>query len=194
MDVFTLSGLLGLVLYLGAYGALQMGWVDAGHYRYAALNMLAAGLVLLGVFAHLNPGWAVVPILWIALSAAGLIRLWQINQLLEFTDFERDFMKTKLKSLSQREARRLLDEGRWVEGWRGQEMAREGDEIGKLFYLSRGEADIIVAGAPVARIGAGSFIGELTVFDGGPANASVVLARPSTYFEIPADRDRKSVV
>lgn len=187
MDVFTLSGLAGLVIYLGTYGALQMGWMRSDRYRFAALNILAAALVLLGVFANLDPGWAVVPVLWIALSAVGLIRLWQINQLLEFTDFEREFMQTKLKALSAREARRMLDEGRWVEGWRGQNMARQGDEIGKLYYLSRGEADIIVDGAPVARIGAGSFIGELTVLEGGPANASVVLSRPSTFFEIPAD-------
>ena len=45
-------------------------------------------------------------------------------------------------------------------------------------------------GAPVARIGAGSFIGELTVLEGGPANASVVLSRPSTFFEIPAQNLR----
>ncbi len=190
MDVFTLSGLTGLVIYLGTYGALQMGWMRADRYRFAALNILAAGLVLLGVFAHLDPGWAVVPVLWIVLSAAGLVRLWQINQLLEFTDFEREFMQTKLKSLSLREARQLLDEGRWVEGWRGQKMAQQGEEIGKLYYLSRGEADIIVDGAPVARIGAGSFIGELTVLEGGPANASVVLSRPSTFFEIPSQNLR----
>ena len=191
MDVFTISGLLGLALYLGGYGALLMGWVTSDTYRYAALNVLAAGLVLLAVFAHLDPGWAVVPILFRVLSAAGLVRLWQINQLLEFTDFERDFLKTKLRTLSVRNARRLLDEGRWVEGWRGQDMARQGEEIGKLYYLSRGEADIIVDGAPVARIGAGSFIGELTALGGGAANASVVLSRPSTYFEVPVDALRR---
>lgn len=190
MDIFTLSGVLGLALYLGAYGSLLMGWISAENYRFAALNVLAAGLVLLAVFAHLQPGWAALPILWIAFSVAGLVRLWQINQLLEFTDFERDFLRNKLHDLSPREARRLLDEGRWLEGWRGQEMAQQGQEIGKLYYLSRGEADIIVDGAPVARIGPGSFIGELTVLGGGPANASVILSRPSTYFEIPADRLR----
>ena len=99
MDIFVFSGLLGLILYIGAYGGLQIGWVSSENYRFAALNILAASLILLAVFAVLDPGWAILPIAWIAFSAVGLIRLWQLNQLLEFTDFERDFLTTRLKGL-----------------------------------------------------------------------------------------------
>jgi signal-transduction protein with cAMP-binding, CBS, and nucleotidyltransferase domain len=53
-----------------------------------------------------------------------------------------------------------------------------------LIYLASGEAEVTLRGRPIAQCTSGSFIGEMSCFDGSPANATVSLRQPSRYFLI----------
>ena len=63
-------------------------------------------------------------------------------------------------------------------------LVAEGERLGGLIYLTSGEAEVTLRGRPIAQCTSGSFIGEMSCFDGSPANATVSLRQPSRYFLI----------
>jgi hypothetical protein len=54
IDYYQIAGYGGVVFYLSSYGLLQMGVLRVNSYTYAALNMLAAALVLVSLFRNWN--------------------------------------------------------------------------------------------------------------------------------------------
>lgn len=54
IDYYQIAGYGGVVFYLSSYGLLQMGVLRGNSYTYAALNMLAAALVLVSLFRNWN--------------------------------------------------------------------------------------------------------------------------------------------
>lgn len=61
---------------------------------------------------------------------------------------------------------------------RGRVLCREGEIGRECFVIVHGEAAVTVAGSEVARLGDGSFFGEIAVLDGGTRTASVTAATP----------------
>src|SRR5262245_51771830 len=55
----------------------------------------------------------------------------------------------------------------------GRVMCREGAAGRECFVIVAGEAAVTVAGVEIARLGGGSFFGEMAVLDGGPRTATV---------------------
>jgi CRP-like cAMP-binding protein len=55
----------------------------------------------------------------------------------------------------------------------GQLMCREGDVGRELIMIVEGEASIDRGGVEIATVGAGAFIGEMSLLDGGPRSATV---------------------
>ncbi|HEX3898213.1 MAG TPA: cyclic nucleotide-binding domain-containing protein [Mycobacteriales bacterium] len=55
----------------------------------------------------------------------------------------------------------------------GQLMCREGDVGRELIMIVAGEATIDRGGVEIAKVGAGAFIGEMSLLDGGPRSATV---------------------
>jgi CRP-like cAMP-binding protein len=47
-----------------------------------------------------------------------------------------------------------------------------------FFLLMQGEVDIDVQGRPIDHLGPGQFFGEISMFDGGPATATVTTTTP----------------
>lgn len=72
-------GLVGVAFYLGAYAALQMGFVRGTGYTHAVLNIVAAGSV--------------------AISLAGIARVFLMTHMVRFTDEEAIFYRSKLPAL-----------------------------------------------------------------------------------------------
>ena len=70
-----IAGLLGVVLYVGAYAALQTGLLRSNGYSYAAANLAAAAMVLLSLSQDFNLSAAMSQIIWIFLSVFGMIRM-----------------------------------------------------------------------------------------------------------------------
>ncbi len=71
---YDLVGLLGVLLYVGSYSALQLGRMDGNSLRYCVLNGCAATLVLISLFYNFNLASAVIQVVWITVSLLGVYR------------------------------------------------------------------------------------------------------------------------
>lgn len=103
------------------------------------------------------------------------------NHAARFTADERAFYETAVPMLEPADARRLLHAGRWVEAAAGTVLAREGEVVPDLAFIVAGEVAVVVGGQTVGRVGAGGFIGEISMSTGGPATATAVAATPIRY-------------
>lgn len=78
MDYATFStaiGLLGVALYLGSYGALQLGMLRGNRELYVFLNMAAAACVLFDLQRNFNLPSVLIQVSWIIISLIGLLRI-----------------------------------------------------------------------------------------------------------------------
>ena len=64
IDYYQVAGYGGVAFYLGSYGLLQLGVLRGNSYTYAALNLLAAALVLVSLFRNWNLFSAIIQISW----------------------------------------------------------------------------------------------------------------------------------
>lgn len=72
MSLYQVIGLMGFLAYLGSFAALQMKLLDGNGVRYAALNILAACLVLISLTEAFNLASALIQISWILIGICGL--------------------------------------------------------------------------------------------------------------------------
>lgn len=70
-------GIGGTVLILGAYLALQAGWLRADGAAYSLVNMAGALMVILSLTAAFNSAALILEIAWVLISLIGLYRLWR---------------------------------------------------------------------------------------------------------------------
>jgi hypothetical protein len=183
---FEVMGFLGVTLYLGSYAALQTGRIRGAGYTYALLNLLAAAFILASLTAEFNLWSAIIQISWIVISIVGMTRYYLLTSRARFSQEEQDLIAAWFPDLAPPDARQLLSAGTWVDADAGIQITTQGEEIGFLYFLSDGMADVSASGKPVGTLVAPSVIGELTCFDGGPASATVTLARKARYFAVDA--------
>jgi CRP-like cAMP-binding protein len=183
---FTAAGALGAVLYLGAYAALQLGFIRGDGYAFPALNLIASVCVLTSLSAWFNPFSAFIEVSWLLLSLFGLARLWLLTRGLTFTEEERAFLDAALPGLSRLTARRFLSKGEWQTLQPGTVLTREGAPVDRLTYIASGSASVAHGGTEVATIPEGLFVGELGVLSRAPATATVTVTAPTRAFVIAA--------
>jgi hypothetical protein len=73
-DPFTLAGMVGTALIVGAYFANQQGWVDSHDWRFPFVNLIGALLILASFTVAWNLPAAVIEVFWAAISLYGLAR------------------------------------------------------------------------------------------------------------------------
>jgi len=87
-------------------------------------------------------------------------------------------------------ARRLIDEGHWLDAQRGDVLVVQAQAAPCLFFLATGAAEVICEGVVIGHCAAGDLVGEATVMDGGSATATVRLATNARLWFVPAERLR----
>ncbi|MEQ8602689.1 MAG: cyclic nucleotide-binding domain-containing protein [Marivibrio sp.] len=181
-----IAGAVGVGLYLASYAALQFGVIRGQSYTYPALNLFAAGFVLVSLAQSFNMASAVIQTCWIVISAIGIARIFFLSRRVRFSDEERIFLQHKMPNVPTHLARRFLDSGMWCDLEAGAELTHEGMPVERLVYIADGEAAVVADGRTVGTVRADSLIGEITSVTGEPATASATLTRASRCFCIDA--------
>lgn len=73
ISIYELSGLIGVVFYLGSYAALQFKLLDSDDIQYPLFNFAAASFVLFSLQESFNMSSALIQVSWIAISGYGII-------------------------------------------------------------------------------------------------------------------------
>lgn len=189
--LFEVAGLLGVLLYIGSYAALQTGFIRGHGYLYASINLAAASCVMISLAGAFNLSSALIQGAWIIISIVGITRIFLLHRRMHFSTDEADFLQKALPALPRDRGRALLDQGFWLNAAAGTVLTRENVAISHLYYLADGEASVEAGGATIASIKPNNFIGEITYLTGAPANGTVSLTKPSFYFAIEAKKLRR---
>lgn len=179
------AGLAGVVLYLGSYAALQAGFIRGSSYLYAALNAAAAALVLVSLTRDFNLSSAIIQVAWITISIVGMARLYYVRNWTRFDSEDMQLLAAKFPHLPNDMATRLIRSGKWLDLEEGTVLTRDGLPNDHFYYLANSPAHIERDGQRIATCEPGDFVGEITCFDGRPANGTVSLAAPARVFAIP---------
>jgi hypothetical protein len=189
--VHDAAGVLGAAVYLGSYGALQLGFLTNRGCAYPALNLVAASLMLTSLMGSFNPWSATIEACWILFSIIGLARWYFLTSGLRLSDEERMLVDTAFPGLEPYLARRVLAAGHWGDAAEGTVLTQEDMAVEALVYLASGEATVRVGGREVGLCGPGTLVGELGVSSGKPAIATVVVSRPAQIFSVSAESLRR---
>lgn len=172
--------MLGLyvAIFAAALGALVARARLASHLLLALAG--AAGLAY-GIEAHGMLG-AILPILILIVASVQAASVLSANRAADFNADEQAMASGPLGRLGRAQARRLIDQGIWMEGRPGDVLIREGEGAAQLFYLASGAAEVHSRGNLVGKIGAGQLVGEATVLGDVAAIATVTLTEPSRFW------------
>jgi hypothetical protein len=74
MDPYTVSGIIGAACFIAAYFGTLQGWLEPTNWRFPAINLLGALLVLVSLIDAWNLPSVVLECFWGAISVYGLVR------------------------------------------------------------------------------------------------------------------------
>ena len=74
MNIFEVAGIIGFFAYMGSYSLLQFGIIRGDSITYAAMNLVAALLIMISLSHSFNLGSALIQTTWITLSVIGICR------------------------------------------------------------------------------------------------------------------------
>jgi len=175
-----------MTLTLGLYIAIFAAALAALLARSRLVNHLLLGLagvfgLLYGLSAH-GPLAIVLPFLILIVAGVQAASVLGADRAARFTPEEDAMRNGPLAGLGRAQARRLIDQGFWIDGRPGDILIREGERAAQLFFLASGSADVHSRGHLVGRIGAGELMGEATVLGESAAIATVTLTAPARFW------------
>ena len=175
-----MTAMLGLyiLIFAAALGALLARSRLAGHIMLGVAGL--AGLFY-GAYQHGLLG-TILPFLILIIAAvqasSGLIA----NRAAKFNAVEQKMLAGPLAGLGRAQARRLIDQGIWMDGRVGDVLIHEGAAAAQLYYIASGAADVHARGKLVGRALPGQLVGEATVLGEAAAIATVTLTEPSRFW------------
>ena len=132
-------GTLGVILYLGAYGALQAGLIRGSSLTYTLLNLCAAASVLFSLMETWNLYSALIQGFWIAISIMGIGRRLWLRSRRSFDDETMAFLRLHLPTLPLFEAHRLMRHAFMARPSFGHRAGAAGAERGCAHLSGRGQ-------------------------------------------------------
>lgn len=173
---------LALGLYLGIFAAIIVALIS----RSRLVNHVMLGVsglfgLLYGLDAHVTLG-IVLPALILIVAGVQVASVLGANRAARFTDEEKQMIDGVLSGLGRAQARRLIDQGLWIDGREGEVLIREGHPAAQLYFLASGGGDVHSRGNLVGRVVPGQLIGEATVLGEADAIATITLTQPSRFW------------
>lgn len=175
-----------MTVMLGLYVAIFAAALGALLARSRLVNHLMVGLagglgLVYGLWQH-GLFAAILPFLILIVAGVQAASVLAANRDAKLNAEEQAMADGALVGLGKAQVRRLIDQGIWIEGRRGDVLIREGESAAQLFYLAAGTADVHSRGHLVGKIGPGELIGEATVLGEAAAIATVTLTQPSRFW------------
>ena len=177
-------GVLGVLIYVGAYFCLQIGLLKGDDYKFSLLNLLASACILASLFRDYNAYSTTVEITWSIISIIGLTRLYLVHKLIRLSEEEAKVAGILVRRLKKDRVRKLLKIGAFVDAAPGTEIVAEGQPVRQFSVIVNGRCRIEKGGEEVAAVGSGAMLGEVTYASGAPATATVIVDAPSRLFVI----------
>jgi hypothetical protein len=125
---------------------------------------------------------AILPFLILIVAGVQAASVLGANRAAKFDEDERTMLSGPLSGLGRAQARRLIDQGIWMEGRPGDVLIREGEPAAQLYFLASGAGDVHSRGHLVGRVVPGQLVGEATVLGESAAIATVTLTQPSRFW------------
>lgn len=191
VTVYDSIGILGVMLYLVSYAALQFGFIIGRGFLYPGANAIAASLVMVSLLDQFHLPSAIIQAVWITISVTSMVRLYLATRRATFSTEEEEFLSTKHIQLPDYLARKLLDLGEWLNMPAGTVLTEQGKPVSHLYYLSKGRAAAVRNDAFITHFGPKSFVGEFVCLTGEPSLGTVTLSEDSRLFRIESSNLRR---
>lgn len=182
-SVFSTGGLLGHLSYILLIVSMlswKMYWLRVGVIA-SALAGIAYALIILN-----DPVAVFWESLLLIVNLFQLVRLILAERPVSLSEEESKMVRTAFSGLSELDARRLIDQGFWIEREAGTVLIREGTAVDNLYYLSSGMAEVRSRDKIVGHCKFGDLIGEGTILSSDRATGTVTLSKDSRLWCIPA--------
>ena len=175
-----------MTMLLGLYLAIFAMALGALLSRGRLANHLLLGLAgLFGLLYALQTHGllgAILPFLILIVAGVQAASVLGANRAAKFDDDEKAMLSGPLAGLGRAQARRMIDQGMWIEGKAGDVLIREGEPAAQLYFLASGAADVHSRGNLVGRVVPGQLVGEATVLGESAAIATVTLTQPARFW------------
>lgn len=171
-----------LGIYIALFGAILLSTIVRSRLASQLLLGTAAALGLMYGWSAHGALAIVFPFLVLLVAGVQAASILSADRLVEFSSEETVMHEKALPRLGRAQARRLMDQGFWMDGRPGDVLIQEGEKAGQLYYLASGTADVRVDGRLVGEIGSGQLVGEATVLGETAAIATVTLTQESRFW------------
>jgi hypothetical protein len=171
-----------LGLFIGIFAAVLVALIARSRMVAHVMLGIAGALGLAyGASAH-GMMSVILPFLILIIAGVQVASAIGANRAAKFSAEEQAMTEGPLAGLSKSQARRLIDQGMWMDGRPGDVLIREGEPAAQLYYIAKGGGDVHARGHLVGRIVPGQLVGEATVLGEEAAIATVTLTEPSRFW------------
>ncbi|HEV8392518.1 MAG TPA: cyclic nucleotide-binding domain-containing protein [Dongiaceae bacterium] len=142
-------------------------------------------VIVSGNTLYTGIGWDAI---FIAINLLHLARLTRERLRMRLASDDRDLLRASFEGLDDSQIGMLLNSASWHKMPSGEQLTVEGMPVPALMLIAAGQVSVAVGDAIVARMGPGSFIGEMAFLTGGSASATVTATHPTRVMKIEQSR------
>lgn len=138
IDLRDILGPIGVIGYIGAYLALQLGFIKGDGYQFPVVNLIASLAILISLTRDLNLDSAVIEIAWTTISIIGIARLNFVHRFVNLTNEQAEVAQYIAPNLKKDQPQKLFRLGRFVEAEVGYFVAAQGLRVTEFAILVNG--------------------------------------------------------
>ena len=146
---------------------------------------IAYFVLVSGTALYTGIAWDAV---FIAINLFHLLRLTRERMRVRLAADDHDLLRSLFDGLDDSQIGMLLNSASWHKVPVGEQLTVEGAPVPALMLIAAGQVLVDVGGRIVARMGPGSFIGEMAFLTGGMASATVTATHPTRVMKIEQSR------
>ena len=148
-------------------------------FEIAYFVLVSGGALYTGI------GWDAI---FIAINLVHLARLTRERMRLRLASDDRDLLRALFDGLDDAQIGMLLNSASWHKAEVGEQLTVEGAPVPALMLIAAGQVSVDVGDQTIARMGPGSFIGEMAFLTGGAASATVTATHETRVMKLEQTR------